>query len=417
MVSVTFDTQSPRQRGFQEEISMRLRFGTFMAPFHPPEHNPTLSLESDLELLQHMDKLGFDEAWIGEHHSAGSEIIASPEIFIMAAAERTRNIKLGTGVISLPYHNPLWVAERMVLLDHLTRGRVMFGMGPGALPTDAAMLGLEPSQMRPLLEEYIAVVMQLLTSDEPVNFESERVKLTNARLHLRPYSDPLFDIAIAAVASPSGAKLAGQYGGGVLSLGATVAVGMDVLAHHWTIQEETAAKFGKTADREKWRLVGLMHLAETEEQAREDVAYGMEQWFSYFQDVAAFPQMAVDGTNLNEQIDFVNGGLGVVGTPDMAIKQIEDLLKQSNGGFGAYLTLAHNWANNEATKKSYELFARHVMPHFQGQIDSLTGAADRAQATRDGHAEKQLVAVDEATQRYEDGRDEVIDLSQAEAQV
>ena len=333
---------------------MRLRFGTFMAPFHPPEHNPTLSLESDLELLQHMDKLGFDEAWIGEHHSAGSEIIASPEIFIMAAAERTRNIKLGTGVISLPYHNPLWVAERMVLLDHLTRGRVMFGMGPGALPTDAAMLGLEPSQMRPLLEEYIAVVMQLLTSDEPVNFESERVKLTNARLHLRPYSDPLFDIAIAAVASPSGAKLAGQYGGGVLSLGATVAVGMDVLAHHWTIQEETAAKFGKTADREKWRLVGLMHLAETEEQAREDVAYGMEQWFSYFQDVAAFPQMAVDGTNLNEQIDFVNGGLGVVGTPDMAIKQIEDLLKQSNGGFGAYLTLAHNWANNEATKKSYE---------------------------------------------------------------
>ena len=180
---------------------MRLRFGTFMAPFHPPEHNPTLSLESDLELLQHMDKLGFDEAWIGEHHSAGSEIIASPEIFIMAAAERTRNIKLGTGVISLPYHNPLWVAERMVLLDHLTRGRVMFGMGPGALPTDAAMLGLEPSQMRPLLEEYIAVVMQLLTSDEPVNFESERVKLTNARLHLRPYSDPLFDIAIAAVAS------------------------------------------------------------------------------------------------------------------------------------------------------------------------------------------------------------------------
>ena len=380
---------------------MKMRFGTFMAPFHPPHHNPTLALENDLELLQHMDKLGFDEAWIGEHHSAGSEIIASPEIFIMAAAERTKNIKLGTGVVSLPYHNPLWVAERMVLLDHLTRGRVMFGMGPGALPTDAAMLGLEPSQMRPLLEEYIEIVMQLLTTDEPVNYESERLTLKNARLHLRPFSEPLFDIAIAAVASPSGAKLAGQYGGGVLSLGATVAVGMDVLAHHWTIQEETAAKYGRVADREKWRLVGLMHLAETEEEARRDVEYGMGQWFSYFQDVAAFPQMAVDGANLNEQIDFVNGGLGVVGTPEMAIAQIEDLLKQSNGGFGAYLTLAHNWANNEATKKSYELFARHVMPHFQGQIDSLMGAADRAQASRGGLAEKQLAAVDEAAERYE----------------
>ena len=217
---------------------MRLRFGTFMAPFHAPKTNPTIALQRDLELIQHLDKLDFDEAWIGEHHSAGSEIIASPEIFIMAAAERTRRIKLGTGVISLPYHNPLWVAERIVLLDHLTRGRIMLGVGPGALPTDAAMLGLDPRQMRPLLEERLDIVMRLLASDEPVSFESDRLVLRDARLHLRPYSDPLFDIAVAAVASPSGARLAGRYGAGLLSLGATVAVGMDILAHHWVIQEE-----------------------------------------------------------------------------------------------------------------------------------------------------------------------------------
>ena len=387
---------------------MRLRFGTFMAPFHPPEHSPTLSLESDLQLLEHMDTLGFDEAWIGEHHSAGSEIIASPEIFIASAAARTKNIKLGTGVVSLPYHNPLWTAERMVLLDHLTRGRVMFGVGPGALPTDAAMLGLEPSQMRPLLEEYLAIIMQLLTTDEPVNYQSDRLTLKDARLHLRPYSDPLFDMAIAAVASPSGAKLAGMYGHGVLSLGATVAIGMDVLAHHWTVQEEVAERHGQVADRSKWRLVGLMHLAESESQARKDVEYGMEQWFRYFQNVAAFPQMAVDGGNLTEMIDFVNGGLGVVGTPDMAIAQIESLLEQSNGGFGAFMTLAHNWANNEATQKSYELFARHVMPRFQGQVDSLVGAADRAEKSRPVLAERQLEAVEEATQRYEAEKDTIV---------
>jgi limonene 1,2-monooxygenase len=277
---------------------MRLRFGTFIAPFHSPDHNPTLSLESDLELLQHMDKLGFDEAWIGEHHSAGSEIIASPEIFLMAAAERTSNIKLGTGVVSLPYHNPLWVAERIVLLDHLTKGRIMLGVGPGALPTDAAMLGLEPTEMRPLLDEYMKIVMHLLTSDEPISYESDRLTLKDARLHLRPYSDPLFDVAVAAVASPSGAKLAGQYGAGMLSLGATVAIGMDVLAHHWTIQEEVAAKHGQVADRDKWRLVGTMHLAETEQQARSDVEYGIAQWFKYFQNVAAFPQMAVEGGDI-----------------------------------------------------------------------------------------------------------------------
>ncbi len=383
---------------------MRLRFGTFIAPFHPPEHNPTLSLESDLDLLVHLDRLGFDEAWIGEHHSAGSEIIASPEIFMMAAAERTSNIKLGTGVVSLPYHNPLWVAERIVLLDHLTKGRIMLGVGPGALPTDAAMLGLEPSEMRPLLDEYMAIVMHLLTSDEPISYKSDRLTLNDARLHLRPYSDPLFDIAVAAVASPSGAKLAGQYGAGVLSLGATVAIGMDVLAHHWGIQEEVAAKYGQVADRNKWRLVGTIHLAETEEQARADVEYGMAQWFKYFQNVAAFPQMAVEGGNVDEMVEFVNGGLGVVGTPDQAIAQIEELLEQSNGGFGAYLTLAHNWANPEATKKSYELLARHVMPHFQGQLGSLTGAADRARAVRPELADKSLAAVEEATVRYEESK-------------
>jgi limonene 1,2-monooxygenase len=387
---------------------MRLRFGTFMAPFHPPEHSPSLSLETDLQLLELMDTLGFDEAWIGEHHSAGSEIIASPEIFIATAAARTNTIKLGTGVVSLPYHNPLWTAERMVLLDHLTKGRVMFGVGPGALPTDAAMLGLEPSELRPLLEEYMAIIMHLLTSDEPISYKSDRLTLNDARLHLRPYSDPLFDIAVAAVASPSGAKLAGMYGAGVLSLGATVAIGMDVLAHHWSIQEEVAEKHGQIADRSKWRLVGLMHLAESEEEARQDVEYGMEQWFRYFQNVAAFPQMAVDGGNLREMIDFVNGGLGVVGTPDMAIAQIEALLEQSDGGFGAYMTLAHNWANPESTKKSYELFARHVMPRFQGQVDTLVNAADRARGSRPELADKQLAAVDEAAQRYEQEKDTVV---------
>jgi len=345
---------------------MKMKFGIFMAPFHAPNHNPTLSLEQDLDLLAHLDQLDYDEAWIGEHHSAGSEIIASPEVFIASAAARTQRIKLGTGVVSLPYHNPLWTAERMVLLDHLTRGRIMMGVGPGALPTDAAMLGLEPTQ-----------------------------------IHLRPYSDPLFDVTVAAVASPSGARLAGRYGAGLLSLGATVAVGMDVLAHHWTIQEQMAAQHNQVADRAKWRLVGLMHLAESEKQAREDMRYGMEQWFRYFQNVAAFPQMAVDGSNLDEMIDFVNGGLGVIGTPDRMIEQIENLIEQSNGGFGTYLTLAHNWANNAATKKSYELFAREVMPHFQSSGRGLVDAANRAQAAREGLAEKQLKAVEEATARHE----------------
>ncbi len=322
----------------------------------------------------------------------------------MAAASRTKHIKLGTGVISVPYHNPLWIAERMVLLDHLTRGRVMLGVGPGALPTDAGMLGLKPSEMRPLLEEYMEILMHLLTSEEPISYESDRLTLKDARLHLRPYSDPLLDMAVAAVAAPSGPRMAGRYGMGLLSLGATLSIGMDVLAHHWTVQEEVAAKYGQVADRDKWRLVGLMHLAETEEQARKDMKYGMEQWFRYFQNVAAFPQMAVEGGDVDEMIDFVNNGLGVVGTPEMMVKQIHELIEQSNGGFGAYLTLAHNWANNAATKKSFELFAHEVMPHFQSSGGGLQAHAGRARAARARLAEMQLQAVDEATKRHEEER-------------
>src|SRR3954454_14440812 len=264
----------------------RLRFGTFLAPFHPAGENPTLALQRDLELVQHLDRLGYDEAWIGEHHSAGSEIIASPEIFIAAAAERTRHIKLGTGVTSLAYHNPLWVAERMVLLDHLTRGRAMLGVGPGSLPTDSSMLGLNPTDTRELLDVNFDIVMRLLRGEEPVSAETVTHKLIDARLHLRPYSD--FDVAVAAVASPTGPRLAGRYGVGLLSIGATLTeAGFDALAHHWSVVEERAATYGQEVDRSKWRLVGLMHIAETLDQAYRDVENGIEQWFKYFQKVAA----------------------------------------------------------------------------------------------------------------------------------
>ena len=152
-----------------------LRFGIFMAPFHPAGQNPTLAIERDLELIVRLDELGYDEAWVGEHHSAGLEIIASPEVFIAAAAQRTNHIRLGTGVSSLPYHHPLILADRIVQLDHMTRGRTMFGVGPGALPSDAYMMGIAPDTQRIRMEESLGAIIQLLTSDEPVNLENRLV--------------------------------------------------------------------------------------------------------------------------------------------------------------------------------------------------------------------------------------------------
>jgi limonene 1,2-monooxygenase len=391
-----------RQRRLDCAVS-RLRFGTFLAPFHPAGENPTSAIQRDLRLIEHLDYLGYDEAWIGEHHSAGTEIIASPEIFIAAAAERTRNIKLGTGVTSLSYHNPLWVAERMVLLDHLTRGRIMLGVGPGSLPSDSSMIGLTPTDTRELLEENLDIVMRLLRTTEPINASTRTHNLIDAQLHLRPYSDPLFDVAVAAVASPTGPRLAGRHGVGLLSIGATLSPeGFDALGHHWNVMEERAQTYGSTVDRSQWRLVGIMHVAETKEQAYKDVEHGIEHWYNYFQTVAAFPQMGVEGnTNVKEMIDFVhNNNIGVIGTPDEAVAQVQKLVDQS-GGFGAMLLMAHEWANPDATRRSYELIAQHVMPRFQGHTQPSLDAAGRAAKARSGHITAQNAAVAHMTEKYQ----------------
>ena len=380
----------------------KLRFGYFIAPFHRAGTNPTLALQRDLEFVEHLDALGFDEAWIGEHHSAGSEIIASPEIFIAAAAERTKWIKLCTGVISLAYHNPLWVADRLMMLDHLTHGRIIGGVGPGSLPTDSAMIGLTPTDTRELLETNLDIVVRLLAG-ETVSAKTATHQLVDARLQLAPYSDGGIPLAVAAVASPTGARLAGKHGIGLLSIGATLTIeGFNALSYHWDIVQERAAAFGTQVDRKNWTLVSLFHIAETEKQAREEVKFGMAPWFRYFQKVAAFPQMEMPGEQIDEMIDVINNnGAGVIGTPEQAREQVQRIWDQS-GGFGSLLHMGHEWANPAATKRCAELFAAEVIPHFQGQAQPTLDAAARASDLREGLAQSQNDAVAHMTKKYEE---------------
>ncbi|HEX5379720.1 MAG TPA: LLM class flavin-dependent oxidoreductase [Phenylobacterium sp.] len=340
----------------------KLRFGAFIAPFHPIDENPTLAIQRDLELVEWMDQLGYDEAWIGEHHSAGYELIASPEVFIAAAAERTKHIRLGTGVSSLPYHHPLMLADRINQLDHMTRGRVMFGVGPGALVSDAFMMGIPPARQRDRMDEALDVLVPLLRG-ETVTHKSDWFELSEARLQMTPYSRPSVEIAVASQVSPTGARAAGKHGLSLLSIGATSTGGFNALASNWAIAEDMAKANGKTVDRRGWRLVGPMHIAETREQAMADVRFGLEKWIYYFREIANLP-IVPDGAG--DPIEaLVNSGMAVIGTPDDAAARIQQLVDES-GGAGAFLLMAHNWANWDATKKSYELIARYVAPRFQG---------------------------------------------------
>lgn len=349
----------------------RLRFGAFIAPFHPVDENPTLALERDLELVEHMERLDYDEAWFGEHHSAGYELIASPELFIAAAAQRTRRIRLGTGVSSLPYHHPLMLADRINQLDHMTRGRVMFGVGPGALVSDAFMMGIPVAKQRDRMDEALEVLIRLMRGEE-VTHKSDWFELWQARLQMTPYSRPSVEIAVASQVSPTGARAAGRHGAGLLSLGATGTAAFNALASNWNIACEQAAEHGQTMDRSAWRLVGPMHIAETREQAMADARFGLEKWIYYFKEIANLPIVPEGPDPVQALID---SGTAVIGTPDDAAARIQQLVDQS-GGFGCFLLMDHNWAPWEAKKRSYELIARYVFPKFQQLNENRQASMD-----------------------------------------
>ena len=363
--------------------SAPLRFGIFLPPMHKTGVNPTLALHRDLELMEHLDRLGYAEAWIGEHHSAGSELIASPEVFIAAAAERTRHIKLGTGVNSLPYHHPFILADRIVMLDHLTRGRMMFGAGPGQLTSDAAMLGINPLDQRPRMEQAFDVMMRLFAG-ETVTEHTDWFTCDEAVLQVRPYSN--FDIVVASSISPSGSKLAGRYGTGLLSIAATEPAAFQVLDYNFNVWQSEAERHGHHIDRSTWRLMGPMHIAETVEQAKANCRYGLQWVFQYLSHIipTGDPSAPPPPSDYDDFIDYANeSGRMVIGTPEMAIEQIERL-QDKTGGFGAYLFLGADLADHEATLRSYELFAEQVMPHFtnhltgpQTSYDRIVGAGSR----------------------------------------
>ena len=353
-------------------LPKRMKFGIFMAPFHPVGDNPTLALDRDLELIEWLEQLGYDEAWVGEHHSGGWEPIASPEVFISAAAQRTKRIKLGTGVISLPYHHPLMTANRMVLLDHMTKGRIMMGVGPGALVTDAYMLGIDFSTQRPRMDEALGIIIRLLTETDPITYEADWFTLREAKLHLRPYTQPYFPIAVAAAATPSGLVTAGKHGTSVLSLSVLASDAVkNTLKEFWKIAEDTAAEHGKIMSREDWRLVTHVFLAESKKEAIEQARIKAGQYQrGYFEEALGNPSL-FDGPADRIVDAMVDKGAWCVGTPDDLIQYIHRL-DENSGGFGGLLIQATEWGTREQVFRSYELLARYVMPHFQGTMTSLS---------------------------------------------
>lgn len=350
----------------------RIQFGAQLFPYHRPEFNTTLQFEEDLQLAEHLDRLGFDQIWFGEHHSTGWETFAMPELMALAAADRTKHIKVGLGVTSVPYHHPLLLADRIVALDHLTRGRVLWGIGTGSLAQDAHMIGLEARDARRMSEEGAEAISRLLEYGEPVNMKTDWFELRDAALQLRPYSDEL-DIRVAAMKSPSGPRLAGKFGFGLFQF---AAMGDGVLENAWTTWSETAEEHGQTADRSRWSALHHVYLADTEEQAREDLKWGIHGVLENLNSTTPlFPGGMPE--DYDELIDALNGFM-VIGTPEMAISRIEEILERS-GGLGSFIIGNLEGAEPSRVQRSFELFARHVIPHFNGDAAQRRRAAKHTQ--------------------------------------
>lgn len=353
-----------------------LRFGLFFAPFHSARLNPTYAFERDLLLTEHLDRLGFEEIWYGEHHSGAMEMVAAPELMIAAAAQRTKYIRLGTGVKSLPYYNPFMLAEAMAQLDHMTRGRAIFGVGPGALPSDATMIGVPVSELRGRMEESLDVVVALMKG-ETVTHKSSWFELDKARLSVGCFTRPMMEMAVTVIRSPAGVVAAAKHGLGLLTLGPMSDAVLDHHVTNWSIYESEAKKHGHTADRGKWRITLMMHIAETREKAYADAAWGFREFNNYSHDIVPAPPAIPRDTE-----DLVAAALekqvAIIGTPDDAIREIERV-RSKLGGFGAVLLFGNDLAPWPAQQRSFELIAEFVKPHFS-KANALRAASYKTTA-------------------------------------
>ncbi|TAL00679.1 MAG: LLM class flavin-dependent oxidoreductase [Rhodospirillaceae bacterium] len=338
----------------------KLRLGLFVAPFHALNENTSLCYERDLQLAQFADELGIAELWYGEHHSGGFENSPSPELMIAAAAQRTKRMRLGTGVMSLPYHNPLMAANRIAQLDHLTRGRLIFGAGPGLLTSDAHMIGLDARESRDKLDQALGVITRLLRG-EWVSETTSWYRLQDAHCQVLPCSDPL-ELCVASAMSPNGGVLAAKYGAGMLCLAATLFGGFDALSTNWKIAQDAATKYGHTMDAASLRCATDMHIAETREQAYAEVREGYETYRRYIHNQTAHIPDSPGHLTIEQ---LVERGDAVVGTVEDAIAQIRRL-ETKVPDFGCLLLFERNWARTDHRNRSLEMLMRYVLPEING---------------------------------------------------
>jgi alkanesulfonate monooxygenase SsuD/methylene tetrahydromethanopterin reductase-like flavin-dependent oxidoreductase (luciferase family) len=364
-----------------------MRNGYFMMPMHPPGSFLADTLDHDLRQVERLDQLGFHEAWIGEHFTAEWENIPSPEIFIAAALQRTGQISLATGVTCLPNHNPFHLAHRIAQLDHLARGRFMWGVGSGGFPGDFEAVGMDPTTgiQRTYTLDAIDTVLDLWSSPTPGKHEAYSWSFIvptpdpsiAKHVHVKPFQRPHPPIAVAGVSEKSDTlAMAGARGWIPMSINF---VPIRVLKTHWQGYSEAAAKAGRAPNRAEWRISRTIHVAETNARAREEAIEGSigRDFMRYFVPLLTLGRglnaLKIDTSMPDSDINtayMVDNDIFIVGDPDTVAAKLRHLYGEV-GGFGGVLALAAEWPDWSVWDRSMTLLATEVMP----KLTDLTGAS------------------------------------------
>ena len=362
-----------------------MEYGLFIMPLHPPRRPVADTYDDDLQTLIAAEQLGYSEAWIGEHFTSAWKNIPCPDLLIAKAAGRTERIRLGTGVVLMPFHNPLEVALRAATLDHLTRGRLMLGIGSGGIDGDRRAFGIDPTgpEAAALTREGIDVV-EKAWAGEPFRYEGRFFKYDvpapndalQTGILLRPYQQPHPPIAIAGVSrSSAGLALAGERGWIPLS---TNFLQPDVLRLHWASIASGAEKAGRKPTRRTWRIAREIYVADTHDRAIRDARDGaMARAFSEYMlplvaggpyGLQAFKPTEGEVPDSAITIDYLIENVWIVGSPDECAAKLRGLY-ESVGGFGTVLMIGHDWhPHREKWQRSMELFAETVMPRVKDLV-------------------------------------------------
>ena len=357
-----------------------MKFSLFMMPCHHPKDNPTLAFQRDIGLIHLADKLGFDEAFIGEHHSGGWETMPAPEMALSMAAAKAHRIRLGTSVFSAPFHHPFYLAERMAFLDHLTRGRAILGVGPCSLVTDKMLFNMEDAALVPMLHEAVDVIVRLLESDEPISHHGEYWQFDDMQLQLRSFQQPRLPLAMPSAATPANLEMIGR--NNMIWMSPTGKNRPDA-RKNWDIVEKGAREAGRAADRDNWRIATYMYVAESRNQAWDEVRAGIMREAEYFSAIGLRGHYEeYEGQPYSEFTPESCADIRdwMIGTPDDAIAWLEAKQKET-GGFGGLLLHSPEWTDRHKWERSMEMFARYVMPYFQGHSTTFKNEWDKIQAT------------------------------------